>query len=207
MKSWKKSIIKALPLLLLLVGLALYKYRYTLKLVKPTEAKVEAVDSSYLYRKIVRPTMSSGIVMGRHFNGIDGNRYEIEESMDSGIEVINSDQYSVIKLYDEKNIMEVYISIRDVTLLNKVPFSVSFDIGEKILVTAFAKNKSGVNAMFGGTIHNNRGRLRLTGYSKYNNTVTGELDADLDGVIENSICVIRGLKFHNALMKGNVTQQ
>jgi len=206
MKSWKKSIIKALPLLLLLVGLALYKYRYTLKLVKPTEAKVEAVDSSYLYRKMVRPTISSGIVMGKNFNGVDGNRYEIEESMDSGIEVINSDQYSVLKFYDDKNIMEVYIAIRDMSLLEKIPFSVSFETGEKILVTAFVNNKNGVNAMYGGTIHNNKGRLRLTGYSKYNNTVTGELDAELDGVLENSICEIRGLKFHNALMKGNISQ-
>lgn len=206
MKFWNNPFVKAIPLVLLLIAMALYKYRYTLRLVKPTENKVEAIDSSYLYRKIVRPTMSSGYVMGKLFNGIDGNKYDIVESMDSGVEVINSDQYSILKFYDEKSIMEVYISIRDMSLLDKVPFSVSFETGERILVTAFVKNKSGVNAMYGGTIHNNRGKLKLTGYSKYNNTVTGELDADLDGVLENAVCQVRGLKFHNALMKGNIGQ-
>ena len=69
--------------------------------------------------------------------------------------------------------------------------------------TAFIKNKSGVNAMYGGTIHNNRGTLKLVGYSRSSNLVSGTLDADLDAVIENGTCDIRNLKFTNAILMHN----
>jgi len=99
--------------------------------------------------------------------------------------------------------MEVYIAIRDLELLTKVPFSYNFETGMKVLVTTFIKNKSGVNAMFGGTIHNNRGTLKLVGYSRSSNLVTGSLNAELDAVIENGTCVISDLKFTNAILMHN----
>ena len=46
--SW----LKALPLLLLLILIGLYKFRYTLHLVKPTLVQTEAIDSSYLLNKV-----------------------------------------------------------------------------------------------------------------------------------------------------------
>ena len=82
-------------------------------------------------------------------------------------------------------------------------FSFAFENGMKVLVTAFIKNKSGVNAMYGGTIHNNRGKLKLIGYSKSTNLVSGELEADLDAVIENGTCDVRNLRFTNAILMHN----
>lgn len=199
LKTW----LKALPLLLLLTAMALYKFRYTLHLVKPTVTEYEAVDSSYLQNRMKREIVARGLVMGREFNGIDASKYILEHHMDSGMDMINNDQFYIIKLYDEATEMEIYIAIRDLTLLSKIPFSYSFEVGTKVLVTAFIKNKAGVNAMYGGTIHNNRGKLRLTGYSKSTNLVTGELEADLDAVIENGVCDIRELRFTNAILMHN----
>lgn len=203
MKLWDKSYLKAVPLIVLLLGMFLYKFRYTLRLVKPTQIQQEAIDSSYLYRKDYRPTVSHGYLMGREFNGIDLSKYPIKQNMDSGMDMLSNDQFYIIKLYDEKNEMQVYVAIRDLTLLSKIPFSLSFETGEKILVTAFIKNKSGVNAMYGGTIHNNRGKLRLTGYSRSTNLISGEIEADLDAVIENGVCDIRNLKFSNVILQHN----
>lgn len=198
-KSW----LKAVPLLLLLSAMVLYKFRFTLHLVKPTVTQYEAIDSSYLLNKAKREVVARGTIMGRPFSGIDASKYTLEHSMDSGMDMINNDQYYIIKLYDDVTKTEVYIAIRDLTLLTKIPFSFSFVTGEKVLVTAFIKNKSGVNAMYGGTIHNNRGKLKLTGYSKSTNLVTGELEADLDAVIENGVCDIRELRFTNAILMHN----
>lgn len=202
MKSWWK----ALPLLLLLIILGLYKFRYRLNLVKPEVVQVEAIDSSYLLNKNKKIIVASGEMMGRKFNGVDAVKYPVEHSMDSGMDMINNDQYYVVKLYDDVNKIEVYIAIRDLTLLEKIPFSYSFETGEKILVTAFIRNKDGVNAMYGGTIHNNRGKLRLAGYNKSTNLVTGELEADLDAVIENGTCDVRNLRFTNTTLQHNKIQ-
>jgi hypothetical protein len=60
--------------------------------------------------------------------------------------------------------------------------------------------------MYGGTIHNNRGKLKLTGYSRSTNMVTGELEADLDAVIENGTCDVRSLKFNNVILQHNKIQ-
>ncbi|MEZ5054262.1 MAG: hypothetical protein R2807_05775 [Chitinophagales bacterium] len=60
-----------------------------------------------------------------------------------------------------------------------------------------------MNAMYGGTIHNNRGKLRLTGYSRSTNLISGEIEADLDAVIENGVCDIRNLKFSNVILQHN----
>ncbi len=201
--KFSKSWLKALPLLFLLTLMALYKFRYTLHLIKPTITKYEAIDSSYLLNKIKKEIVAKGLVMGREFHGFDATRYIREHSMDSGMDMINNDQFYIIKLYDDATKIEIYIAIRDLTLLTKIPFSFSFNTGEKVLVTAFIKNKSGVNAMYGGTIHNNRGKLKLTGYSKSTNLVTGELEADLDAVIENGICDIREFKFTNTILMHN----
>jgi hypothetical protein len=122
------------------------------------------------------------------------------------MDMINNDQFYVIKLYDEATKTEVYIAIRDLTLLSKIPFSYSFENGTKVLVTAFMRNKSGVNAMYGGTIHNNRGKLSLSGYNKNTNMVTGELEADLDAVIENGTCDVRNLRFTNVTLQHNKIQ-
>jgi len=155
------------------------------------------------YLRAVPFIVAHGFFMGREFNGIDVCKYPIKQNMDSGMEMISNDQFYIIKVFDEKKDMQVYIAIRDLTLLNKIPFSLSFDTGEKILVTAFIKNKAGVNVMYGGTIHNNRGKLRLAGYSRSSNLISGELDADLDAVIENGVCDIRGLKFSNVTLQHN----
>jgi len=187
----------------LLLAALIYKYRYTLKLTKPVVQEQEAIDSSYLYRRLHKEIIAHGLLMDREFNGFDASKYPVEHSMDSGMDMINNDQYYIIKLYDEKTKSEVYIAIRDLQLLNKIPFSYNFETGQKILVTAFIKNKSGVNAMYGGTIHNNRGTLKLVGYSRSSNLVSGTLDADLDAVIENGTCDIRNLKFTNAILMHN----
>jgi hypothetical protein len=187
----------------LIAAMALYKFRYTLKLVKPVIVEQEAIDSSYLQRKLNKEIVARGTLMGKTFNAFDASRYPVEHSMDSGMDMINNDQYYIIKLYDEKSKMEVYIAIRDLTLLEKVPFSLNFETGEKVLVTSFIRNKSGVNAMYGGTIHNNRGTLRLVGYSRSTNLVSGSLEADLDAVIENGTCDVRDLKFTNAILMHN----
>lgn len=187
----------------LLLAALIYKYRYTLKLTKPVVQEQEAIDSSYLYRRLHKEIIAHGLLMEREFNGFDATKYPVEHSMDSGMDMINNDQYYIIKLYDEKTKSEVYIAIRDLQLLNKIPFSYNFETGQKILVTAFIRNKSGVNAMYGGTIHNNRGTLKLVGYSRSSNLVSGTLDADLDAVIENGTCDIRNLKFTNAILMHN----
>ena len=202
MKSWWK----ALPLLLLLIILGLYKFRYRLNLVRPEVVQVEAIDSSYLLNKNKKIIVASGEMMGRKFNGVDAVKYPVEHSMDSGMDMINNDQYYVVKLYDDVNKIEVYIAIRDLTLLKKIPFSYSFETGEKILVTAFIRNKDGVNAMYGGTIHNNRGKLKLVGYNRSTNLVTGELEADLDAVIENGTCDVRNFRFTNTTLQHNKIQ-
>lgn len=194
---------KAVPLLILLTVLGLYKFRYTLHLVKPTITQTEAIDSSYLLNKNKKEIVASGYLMGRLFKGIDASRYPVEHSMDSGMDMINNDQYYIIKLSDDVNKMEVYIAIRDLTLLEKVPFSLAFETGQKVLVTAFIRNKDGVNAMYGGTIHNNRGKLRLIGYNRNTNLVSGELEADLDAVIENGTCDVRNFKFSNVILQHN----
>jgi hypothetical protein len=204
--KFPKSWLKAVPLLILLSLIGLYKFRYKLHLVKPTVIEYEAIDSSYLLNKIKKEIVSSGLIMDRKFNGVDAVKYPVEHSMDSGMDMINNDQFYVIKLYDAVNKIEIYIAIRDLTLLTKIPFSYSFENGQKVLVTAFIRNKNGVNAMYGGTIHNNRGKLKLTGYSRSTNMVTGELEADLDAVIENGTCDVRNLKFHNVILQHNKIQ-
>lgn len=189
--------------ILLLLAALLYKYRYTLKLVKPEVVVQEAIDSSYLQKKYSKDIVATGLIMDKVFNGFDATRYPVEHSMDSGMDMINNDQYYIIKLFDDKDKIEVYIAIRDLKLLNKIPFSYNFTTGEKVLVTAFIRNKSGVNAMYGGTIHNNRGTLKLVGYSRSTNLVSGVLNADLEAVIENGTCDIRNLKFTNAILMHN----
>lgn len=198
-KSW----LKAVPLLVLLLLIGLYKFRYTLHLVKPTLTPVEAIDSSYLLNKFNKEIIATGTLMGRQFRGFDASKYPVEHAMDSGMDMINNDQYYIIKMHDDKNNMEVYIAIRDLKLLEKIPFSLAFETGQKVLVTAFIKNKDGVNAMYGGTIHNNRGRFKLTAYNRTTNLVSGELDADLDAVIENGTCDVRNLKFSNVILLHN----
>ena len=189
--------------LVLILSVFLYKFRYTLKIIKPVVVEEEAVDSSYLLRKLKKEIIAHGLLMDKEFNGFDASKYPVEHAMDSGMDMINNDQFYIIKLYDEKNKIEVYIAIRDLELLNKVPFSYNFETGMKVLVTAFIRNKSGVNAMFGGTIHNNRGTLKLNGYSRSSNLVNGSLDAELDAVIENGTCVIKDLRFTNAILMHN----
>lgn len=201
--KFNKSWIKAIPLALLLFMIGVYKFRFKLHLVKPTVIIYEPIDSSYLLNKEKRAIVAKGLIMGREFHGIDASKYVLEHAMDSGMDMINNDQYYIIKLYDDVNKVEVYIAIRDLTLLTKIPFSYSFDVGTKVLVTAFIKNKAGVNAMYGGTIHNNKGKLKLSGYSKSTNLVTGELEADLDAVIENGVCDIREFRFANAILMHN----
>lgn len=204
--SFLKSWWKAVPLIVLLIIIGLYKFRYTLHLMKPSIEQTEAIDSSYLLNKHKKEIVASGDLMGRNFNGIDAARYPVEHSMDSGMDMINNDQYYIIKLYDDQNKIEIYIAIRDLTLLEKIPFSYSFETGQKVLVTAFIRNKDGVNAMYGGTIHNNRGKLKLVGYNRTTNLVTGELEADLDAVIENGTCDVRNFRFTNATLQHNKIQ-
>jgi hypothetical protein len=206
MKLFKASYLKALPLLLLLLAMALYKFRYELRLVKPVTGEAEAIDSSYLKRKDIKEFVAFGTVMEKSFKGIDATKYPLEKAMDSGMNMINNDQFYIIKLYDPEKKMEVYIAIRDLVLLSKIPFSLAFEDGKKVLITAFVKKKDGVNAMYGGTIHNNRGKLRLAGYNKNTNLVIGELDAELDAVIENGTCEIVGLKFSNVILMHNKVQ-
>lgn len=201
--KFQKSWLKALPLLILLLLIGLYKFRYKLHLMKPVAVQYDPIDSSYLLNKAKKEISATGLIYGRPFNGFDANKYPVVHSMDSGMDMINNDQYYIVKLYDDVNNIEVYIAIRDLTLLTKIPFSLSFDTGMKVLVTAFLRNKEGVNAMYGGTIHNNRGKLKLVGYNKNTNRVSGELDADLDAVIENGTCDIRNLKFTNVILMHN----
>jgi len=156
-------------IVLIISALALYKFRYQLKIVKPVIVEKEEIDSTYLLKKLKKDIVAHGTIMDKEFHGFDATRYPVEHAMDSGMDMINNDQFYIIKLYDEKNKMEVYIAIRDLELLTKVPFSYNFETGMKVLVTTFIKNKSGVNAMFGGTIHNNRGTLKLVGYSRSSN--------------------------------------
>lgn len=197
------TILNILVVVVLISSFLLYKYRYTLKLMKPVVVEQEAIDSSYLLKVERKEIVARGIVMDRAFKGFDATRYPVIHSMDSGMDMINNDQYYIIKLYDDDNKMEIYIAIRDLALLNKIPFSFNFVNGMKVLVTAFVKNKSGVNAMFGGTIHNNNGTLKLVGYNRSSNLVTGTLDAKLTAVIENGVCEIKDLKFTNAILMHN----
>jgi hypothetical protein len=118
-------------------------------------------------------------------------------------DALASEQTYSIKLFDESKNMEINVAIRDISLLNKIPFSLAFETGERILVTAYIKNNDGVNVMFGGTIHNNKGRLKLVGYNKNSKLVSGELDADLDAVIDVGACEIENLKFNNAMLIHN----
>ncbi len=201
--KFNSSLLKAIPLLLLVLFMVLYKYRYQLKLSKHQIEVEEAVDSSYLDKIVKKEFVAFGSVMGRDFKGIDATKYPIDHAMDSGMNMINNDQFYIIKLYDPEKKIEVYIAIRDLILLTKVPFSYSFENGTKVLVTAFIKKKDGVNAMYGGTIHNNRGKLKLSSYNRTTNTVVGELDAELDAVIENGTCDIIGLKLSNAILMHN----
>lgn len=201
--KFSKSWFKALPLLLLLVAIVLYKFRFKLHLVKPTVTEYEAVDSSYLLNRTKLEIVARGLIMGKEFNGIDASKHVLEHTMDSGMDMINNDQFYIIKLFDEQNRIEVFIAIRDLKLLDKIPFSFSFEVGTKVLVTAFIRNKSGVNAMYGGTIHNNKGKLKLVGYNPNTNLVSGELEADLDAVIENGVCDIREFRFTNAILMHN----
>lgn len=197
------TILNIIVVVVLISSFLLYKYRYTLKLIKPVVIEEEAIDSSYLLRVERREIVARGTVMDRAFKGFDATKYPVKHSMDSGMDMINNDQYYILKLYDDENKMEIYIAIRDLALLTKIPFSFNFDNGTKVLVTAFVKNKSGVNAMFGGTIHNNNGTLKLVGYNKSNNLVTGRLDAKLTAVIENGVCEIKDLNFTNAILMHN----
>ena len=197
------TILNIVVVIALIGSFLLYKYRYTLKLVKPVVVEQEAIDSSYLLRKEKKVIVARGSIMDREFNGFDAARYPVIHSMDSGMDMINNDQYYIIKLYDENNQMEVYIAIRDLALLSKIPFSYNFTTGTKVLVTAFVRNKSGVNAMYGGTIHNNNGTLKLVGYNRSTNLVTGTLSAQLTAVIENGICDIKDLHFTNAILMHN----
>lgn len=189
--------------IVLIVSFLLFKYRYKLKLVKPVVIEQEAIDSSYLQRVEKKEIIARGLIMDRAFSGFDATKYPVKHSMDSGMDMINNDQYYIIKLYDDKNEMEVYIAIRDLALLDKIPFSYNFVTGEKILITAFIRNKSGVNAMYGGTIHNNNGTLKLVGYNRSTNLVTGTLSAELAAVIENGICDIKDLHFTNTILMHN----
>lgn len=198
-----KTILKAIPVTILVLAIGIYKFRYKLNLVKPTVVIQEAIDSSYLNNVIIKPSVASGTLMDKSFNGFDASRFPIAKAMDSGMSMINNDQFYIIKLYDEKGMMELYIAIRDLKLLKKIPFSYSFENGTKVLVTAFLRNKDGVNAMYGGTIHNNRGKLKLSHYNEETNLVSGELEADLDAVIENGICDVRNLKFNNVILQHN----
>ncbi len=207
MKFTRLDILKALPLIVVLLLMVIYKFRYNLHLVKVDNSSQEIIDTAYLHSKdLNRDIIAFGVVMGRDFKAFDESKYPIEHAMDSGMDMINNDQFYIIKLFDPKQKIEVYIAIRDLRLLTKIPFSYSFDDGTKVLATAFIKNREGVNTMFGGTIHNNRGKLTLSSYNKNTNLISGELDADLDAVIENGTCDIRGLKFSNVILLHNKTQ-
>ena len=201
MKFTRSDILKALPLVVLLLLMVIYKLRYKLHLVKVDTVLTEVSDTSFLNKKdLDKEIVASGLVMGKEYYAFDESRYPVIHNMDSGMDMINNDQFYIIKLYDSKQNIEILIAIRDFRLLTKIPFSYSFEDGTKILVTAFIKNKDGVNTMFGGTIHNNRGKLSLSSYNKNTNFISGELDADLDAVTQNGICDVRGLKFNNAIL-------
>lgn len=193
-----KSLLKVIPLLILLA--LVYKFRYKLKLQQSPEEAAEIVDSSYYYHKPkeIEP-ISHGTIMNRPFNGIDASKHKVEHLMNSGMDMISNDQYYLVKLYDKKQQIEVYIAIRDFRLLDKIPFQTKFVDGQKILITAFVKDAVGVNAMFGGTIYNNEGTLKLTGFNKANKTISGVLDAKLQAVTANGYCKIENLVFNNAI--------
>ena len=76
--SW----LKALPLLVLIIFIILYKFRYTLHLTKPTVEAVETIDSSYLLNRVKKEIIAKGFIMEREFNGVDAVRYPNEHSMD-----------------------------------------------------------------------------------------------------------------------------
>ncbi len=197
MKKYKHYLL-GLPLIFIL--LLIYKFRYKLELVKAPDAKVETVDSSYYYRKPkdIAP-ISHGYVMGREFHGIDATKNKIDHLMDSGMDMISNDQYYLIKLFDPKQKIEIYIAIRDFRLLERVPFSSKFDDGQKILITAFIRNEINVNVMYGGTIYNNEGKLQLNHYNKNSRLISGVLNAKLQAVTANGYCRIENLVFTNAL--------
>lgn len=202
MNEIMKSVLRGIPLLILLLVLGLYKFRYRLHLVKPQMQEIEAIDSSYLLSKVDKEIIARGTIMDKPFKGYDATKYPVKKLMNSS-DAIASEQAYTIKLYDDVSNMEVDIAIRDITLLDKIPFSIAFDTGEKVLLTAYIRNKEGVNVMYGGTIHNNKGRLRLVGYNRATKLVSGELEADLDAVIDVGVCDIRNLKFNNAIIIHN----
>ncbi|MFN8281804.1 MAG: hypothetical protein U0U67_01215 [Chitinophagales bacterium] len=193
-----KSLLKVVPLLIVLA--VIYKLRFKLKLAKAPDEITEAIDSSYYYHKPKEiEAISHGTIMNRPFNGIDATKHKVEHLMNSGMDMISNDQYYLIKLYDKKQEIEVYIAIRDFRLLEKIPFQSHFEDGEKVLVTAFVKDAVGVNAMFGGTIYNNESTLKLTGFNKSKKTISGVLDAKLQAVTANGYCRIENLVFTNAI--------
>jgi excinuclease UvrABC ATPase subunit len=79
-------------------------------------------------KRLKKEVVAHGLIMSREFRGFDATKYPVEHAMDSGMDMINNDQFYIIKLYDEKNKIEVYIAIRDLELLNKIPFSYNFVI-------------------------------------------------------------------------------
>ncbi len=169
-------------------------------LVKAPDEKVEVVDSSYYYRKPkdIDP-ISHGYVMGREFHGIDATKHKVDHLMDSGMDMISNDQYYLIKLFDKKQRIEIYIAIRDFKLLERIPFSSKFEDGQKILITAFIRNEIDVNVMYGGTIYNNEGKLQLNNFNPNTRLISGVLNAKLQAVTANGYCRIENLVFTNAV--------
>ncbi len=201
MTGYKKWL-SAIPLLL--ICLLAYKYRYKLQLATKDENKV-IIDSSYYYKSTVNTDYCAhGLVMDKQFNGIDATKYKVKKLMSSGLDMINSEQYLILKMYDEKSGIEVYISIRDFKMLDRVPFTTAFDDGQRILITAFVKNEDGVNVMYGGTIYNCKGKLRITGYNKQQKVLSGILDAHLQAVTANGYCKINNLVFNKVIADYNM---
>lgn len=201
MTGYKKWL-SAIPLIL--VCLLAYKYRYRLQLATKEEKKT-IIDSSYYFRsKENLDYCAHGMVMDKQFNGIDATKYKVKKLMSSGLDMINSEQYIILKLYDQKGGMELYISIRDFRMLDRVPFTTAFEDGQRILVTAFVENEDGVNVMYGGTIYNCKGKIRITGYNKQTKTISGILDAYLQAVTANGYCRINNLVFNKVIADYNM---
>ncbi len=201
MTGYKKWL-SAIPLIL--ICLLAYKYRYKLQLATKEENNT-IIDSSYYIKPAeILDYCAHGMVMEKQFNGIDATKYKVKKLMSSGMDMINSDQYLILKLYDAKGGMEVYISIRDFRMLDRIPFTSAFEDGQHILIAAFVKNEDGVNIMYGGTIYNCKGKLRITGYNKQQKVLSGILDAHLQAVTANGYCKISNLVFNKVIADYNM---
>jgi hypothetical protein len=161
-------------------------------LARDTQFTKETIENN----KIV----STGTIGGYAFSGKSRKSTNIDMMLENGMEMLmNNTQYIEMKLQDDVRGITLSVRVRDLELLNKVPFSYTFTEGKKLIVTVVIKNNQGVNEMYGGTILNVKGRLTVAGINKSAKTWNGAIDAELTSVLDtDNKCRVDNVRFFNA---------